>query len=221
MARNWQAVIDEFADVQKLVHLAMRQDAYDVDRLRGELLRERRRYYELELTAQAQRIGCPGQVGRLTNGAILSELNAVSERDATSIVNTYNYDLAVAIRYIRAETPTANRYVYAKRLRDWEQQRAGWKNKQIQQYTEGSARAKAQQDFYQYNTAFGVAVLRPVRAVCPICQGWVDRGEVPLNVAQNHPPPYHVGCPHSWSVTYDRIPRDQCQYLWMGGGGRV
>jgi len=216
VARNWQAIVDDLPDLGKLVHLSMRQDPYDVERIKGELLRERRRYYEAELTAQAQRIGCRGQVGRLGNNTILSELNAISERDATSIVNTYNADLAGAIRYIRAEVPTANRYVYAKRLGEWEQQRAAWKNEQIQQYTEGSARAKAQQDFYQNNSAFGVAVLRPPMAVCPICQGWIDRGEVPLNIAQNHPPPYHVGCPHGWQVNYEKITRDQCRYLWMG-----
>ena len=216
MARNPDAIVQDLPDVGKLVHLAMRQDAYDVDRIRGELLRERRRYYEAELTAQAQRIGCKGQVGRLTNGAVLSELNDISQRDAASIVNTYNYDLAVAIRYIRAETPTANRYVYAKRLGEWEQQRASWKNDQIAQYTEGSARAKAQQDFYQNNNAFGTAELLPKQAVCPVCQGWVNRGEVPLNVAQHNPGPFHPGCPHVWSVTYERIPPDQCQFLWMG-----
>lgn len=216
MARNWQAMVDDLSDVGRLVHLAMRQDAYDVDRIRGELLRQRRRYYEAELTAQAQRIGCRGQVGRLGNGAILSELNDLSQRDAASIVNTYNYDLAVAIRYIRAEVPTANRYVYAKRLGEWEQKRASWKNEQIAQYTEGSARAKAQQDFYQNNHAFGVATLQPTQAVCPICQGWVARGEVPLNVAQNNPPPYHPNCPHGWSVSYEKIPPDQCRYLWVG-----
>jgi len=217
MPRNWQAMVEEMSDVMKLVHLAMRQDTYDEDRIRGELLRERRRYYEAELTAQAQRIGCRGQVGRLSSGAVLSELNDISQRDATSIVNTYNVDLAAAIRYIRAEVPTANRYVYAKRLGEWEQKRAGWKNDQIAQYTENSARAKAQQDFYQNNTSFGSAELLPRRAVCPVCVGWVSRGVVPLNVSINNPPPYHPNCPHGWSITYERITPDQCQYLWMGG----
>jgi len=216
MPRNPAAIVQDLPDIGKLVHLSMRHDPYDIDRIRGELLRQRRRYYEAELTAQAQRIGCRGQVGRLGNEAILSELNLDSARDAASIVNTYNYDLAVAIRYIRAQVPTANRYVYAKRLGDWEQKRAGWKNPQIAQYTEGSARAKAQQDFRYHNDAFGVAELLPKRAVCPICQGWVSRGEVPLNVALNNPGPFHPNCPHGWSVSYEKIPPDQCRYLWMG-----
>ena len=126
---------------------------------------------------------------------ILDELRAASERDATSIVNTYNADLASAIRYIRAETPTANRYVYAKRLGEWEQKRAKWKDGQIAQYTEMSARAKAQQDFFAKNSVHeGTATLEPKRAVCPVCQGWVARGEVPITVAKNNPPPYHPNC---------------------------
>ena len=216
MPRNWQAMVDDLSDVGKLVHLAMRQDPYSIARVKNELLRDRRRYYEAELTDQARRVGCPGQVGRLTNENILSELNLESARDAASIVNTYNADLASAIRYIRAETPTANRYVYAKRLGAWEQKRASWKNTQIAQYTEGSARSKAQQDFYQYNDNFGIAELVPKRAVCPICQGWVDRGEVPLRIAKNNPPPYHPNCPHNWSIRPERTPPDQCRYLWMG-----
>ena len=23
-------------------------------------------------------------------------------------------------------------------------------------------------------------------------------------------------CPHGWQISYDRVPRDQCQFLWMG-----
>ena len=216
MPRNWQAMVDDLTDVGRLVHLMFRQDPYDIDRIRGELLRQRRRYYEEELTDQARRVGCPGQVGRLGNGAILSELNDMSQRDATSIVNTYNADLANAIAYIRAETPTANRFTYAKRLGEWERQRASWKDVQIQQQTRGSARTKAQQDFRANNNIFGYAELVPKKAVCPVCQGWIDRGKVPLNIAMNHPPPYHPNCPHSFSIEPEKMPPDQCRYLWMG-----
>ena len=216
MARNWQATVDDLTDVGKLVHLMFRQDAYDVDRTRSELLRQRRQYYEAELTDQALRIGCPGRTGRLGNGAILSELNDISQRDATSIVNTYNADLANAIAYIRAEVPTANRFVYAKRLGEWEEKRASWKNAQIAQYTENTARTKAQQDFRQYNNAYGSAELLPKRAVCPVCQGWVNRGRVPLNIALNNPGPWHPNCPHLWSITYEKVAPTDCATLWMG-----
>lgn len=194
MPRQWQPVVEQFADVQKLVHLASRMDTYDAERIRAELLRDRRAYYEAELTDQAARVGCPGRVGRLGNPERLSILNELSQIDATGIVNTYNYDLAAAVAQIRSETPTANRHVYAKRLREWDAKRSQWKQPQIATYTETTARSMAQSDFYMFNPSMGVATLQPTRAVCPVCQGWVNRGEVPLHVAQANPPPYHTNC---------------------------
>lgn len=216
MARLWQPLVDQMADVGRLVHLAARQDPYDEDRIRSELLRQRRMFYEAELTHQAAKVGCPGRVGRLSNGAILSELNEMCQRDAKSIVNTYNYDLGIAIQHIRAQVPTANRHVYAYRLKAWDASRSAWKNDQIQQYTENSARAKALQDFYQYNSNIGTATLVPKTAVCPVCIGWVARGEVSIRTATNNPPPYHVNCPHAWSTNPGKVAALECVNLWVG-----
>jgi len=216
MPRDWRAVVDGMTNVQKLVHLAMRQDPVDEENIRGSLLRARRLAYEDELTAQAIIVGCTGRTGRLTNGDILSGLNNDSRRDAASIVNTYNYDLAIAILNIAAEVPAANRYVYASRLQGWESARASWKNAQIALNTELTARSGAQQDFYRFNNIGGSATLQPTRAVCPICQGWIARGEVPVRVAQANPPPYHVNCPHLWATDPEKIAPDECADLWMG-----
>jgi hypothetical protein len=218
MPREWQPVVqgDDFSDVMRLVHLAMRETAVDVEQMRGELLKQRVVAYESELGIQAERVGCPGRRGRLTTGESLTLLNDESRADAESIVNTYNADMAIAIQAIRNETPTANRYVYAKRLEEWNDKRAKWKEAQIQQYTTGTARALAQQDFYRYNDQIGVAVLAPKDAVCPVCQGWIRRGEVPLREAMNNPPPYHVNCPHLWGTKPNKVAREECPMLWMG-----
>lgn len=216
MPRDWRAVVDGMTDVQKLVHLAARWDAFDEEATRGSLLRAMRRHYDDELTIQAGRIGCPGRRGQVRNGPILTELNNVCIGHAASIVNTYNYDLAIAIRHIGVETPTANRHVYASRLQAWEAARAKWKGPQIEMMTDGFARSKAQQDFYDYNGHGGTATLEPRIAVCPICQGWIDRGEVPLRVAENEPPPYHVACPHIWVTRPDQWAKENCPLLWMG-----
>jgi len=214
--RDWQTLIGGMSDVQKLVHLAGRLDDFEVDRIKGELLREGRQAYEAELTRQAKKAGCPGRVGRLTGGPALVELNRLFEEHAKGIVNTYNYDLAGAIIAIRAETPTANRHVYARRVQDWETKRAAWKDAQIQQYTTGKARAMAQSDFFRLNNIGGVAVLKPGAAVCPVCQGWIDRGEISVREATNNPPPYHHNCPHRFTIIPDRVPSDECRLLWMG-----
>lgn len=215
MPRNWQTIVDGMSDVQKLVHLAMRLDDFEVDRVRGELVRDGRRFYEDELTIQAQRVGCRSRRGQLTKGPSLSELNRRYGEHAGGIVNTYNFDLAGAIIAIGSEVPTANRHVYANRLKGWEAKRDAWKQPQVARMTEGFARQQAQRDFYRLNNIDGVAVLVPRTAVCPVCQGWIDRGKVPLREATNNAPPYHVGCPHRFKTIPAQKVAD-CETLWMG-----
>jgi len=213
---RWPAAVDDLSDVGKLVHLAYRQDAVDEEQIALQLLRVRREAYEQELTLQAARVGCPGKVGRLGEGPVLSGLKDASNQDARSIIGTLNYDIASQISAIRAETPTANRHVYAKRLTDWNNKRSAWKNPQIEQQAIGTARSQALTHFKQSNAITGYAVLRPKRAVCPVCQGWVKRGNVPLAVATNNPGPFHPNCPHLWLTTPDKLSPEQCAYLWMG-----
>ncbi len=217
MARDWQSLVSQMPQVCQLVHLAMRKDTVDEDAERAELLRIRRKAYDEELTIQAARVGCPGRVGRLAEGPFLSQLNDASKADAASIINTYNYDLALAINAIRVQFPRANRYTYAAKLRGWEAARSAYKSPQIIQHATQTARAQALQDFYANNTGiFGVAYIEPTQAVCPVCQGWIKRGGVPVQIATNNPPPYHVGCPHYWRTVLDKVAPDQCPLLWMG-----
>jgi len=194
----------------------MRSDSFSEEQIRGELTRMRRRAYEDELTIQARRVGCGSRRGRLTTGPSLTALNELSITDAASIVNTYNYDLAIAILNIAAETPAANRHVYAKRLSGWEAKRNQWKAAQITQNTEGTARSMGQKDFCTFNDVQGFAVLRPTVAVCPVCVGWIKRGQVSLKVAENNPPPYHPNCPHLWETRPNQVAKLECPNLWMG-----
>jgi len=217
MPREWQPVVDGMSNVMKMVHLAIRNDTFDIEGMRVELLRLRRAAYEDELTKQAALAGCPGRRGTLTNGAILSQLNDMCQQDAQSIANTYNYDTAAAIVSIRSNVPTANRHVYAFRLRKWNTKRAQWKAPQIEQFTDSSARSLAQQHFYAYNDIQGVAILQPRSAVCPVCMGWVARGEVPLPVAMANPGNWHPNCPHKWQTFPNRVAKLECPNLWMGG----
>ena len=215
MPLDWRTLTGGMTDVMKLVHLAARMDSIDEDEWRTTFLRERRRAYEDELSIQARRVGCSRR-GNLRNGPILSALNETSKTDAASIVNTFNYYLAAAIIRIKEEVPTANRYTYAKRLAVWAPTYWAWKQPQIDQMTDGTARAKAQTDFYQHNGHFGTARLLPTTAVCPVCLGWIARGIVPLRIALQYPPPYHPNCPHYWSTRPDKVAKEDCQMLWMG-----
>ena len=193
----------------------MRQDSFDIDRIRSELLKTSRRVYEQELTMQAARVGCTGQ-GRLGNNPTLTELSDQARADAENIVNTYNFDLAAAIVQIRKDAPRANRNTYAKRLAEWEKKRNAWKSQQIAEWTEGIARVKAQQDFYRFNNLDGVGEVVPETAVCPVCQGWIKRGRIPLREILNNPPPYHIGCPHYIKTEAEKIPTGECDQIWLG-----
>ena len=127
----------------------------------------------------------------------------MSQRDAASIANTYNYFLAVAIIRAGETNPRGNRYYYAKAVGQWDVSYWQYKTPQITEYTDNSARARAQQDFYAINGQTGTAKLEPRSAVCPVCEGWIKRGLVPARVALNNPPPYHVNCPHVWDMRPD------------------
>lgn len=210
-------LVADLTNVQKLVHLAMRLDMTDEGRLRGEILAVRKRAYEDELSIQAKRLGCGSRRGRLTSGPELTKLNDESRKDAASIVETYNRELANKVSSIAAEVPTANRHVYARRLLEWDKARRGHKTQAISIWSEGTARRNAQQAFFSFNgRPGGVAVLRPTRAVCPVCKGWVARGEIDIRVAMNNPPPYHSKCPHIFEMNYEKVAASECADLWMG-----
>jgi len=214
---DWRAAIDGFSRVMKLVHLAARYDMVDEGQIAAQLQVKGRIAYESELMIQAQRAGCPGRSAHLTNPAILAQLGEIYTAHAKSIVNTYNYDLATQIKVVRMAVPRANRFTYAKRIRDWDGARAQLKNPVISGVTDGVARSLAQEHFHAKNDTEGYAILKPIPAVCPVCQGWVARGKVPLDEALAHPPPYHPRCPHLWEIHTDknRTP-EECQLLWMG-----
>ena len=203
--------------VQRLVFFAAQRGPIKEDLQRVTLLDMRRKSYESELSIQAQHVGCPGRVGRLTNVGITEQLNDDSARDAASITNTYNYFLAAEILRAGEANPRGGALYYARAIRDWQPTYWAYKDEQINVTTKQSARSVAMENFYSRNGgAMGTAKLEPRTAVCPVCQGWIDRGTVPLRVALSHPPPYHPGCPHVWNTKPDHIAKEDCPNLWMG-----
>ena len=220
-----QNITDQMSILQRLVYAAANWGTVKANRMQAELLSARVKAYNDELTIQAQHSGCSGRVGRLTNADIIDRLNQTSQNDAESIVNTFNYFLAIEIARVgQTQTGPVRRILpvlrlpeYIRAIRDWSQSYWAWKKPQITTMTDNSARARAQQDFYVQNRSIaGTAKLEPTTAVCPVCQGWIARGIVPLRVALNNPGPFHVGCPHIWDTRPDKIAQDDCGVLWMG-----
>jgi len=194
-ARNWQAIVDAMPEDRQAIFYAMRQDDIDVARTRAELLRVRRLAFVDELDIQAEITGDEYDPALIEQ--YLAALEQMSAQDAESIINTYNYDLAIAIANIAAGL---GGLAILALLQEWEERRLAWKIQVVGMYTEISARGLAQKAFYFGRQYDGYAMLEPRSAVCPICQGWIDRGRVPIWVAVGNPPPYHPNCPHLWSI---------------------
>jgi len=218
MPLDWTTLTAQMTTLQRLVHFTARWAFIKEEQTRVTLLSMRRKAYEDELGIQALHVGCPGRTGRLTNDAITSRLNDDSNRDALSIANTYNYFLATEILRAGELNPKGGPLYYAKAIRDWQPTYWAHKDPQIEITTEKSARSMAMDDFYRYNGgAIGWAKLEPRSAVCPVCLGFIARGKVTLQFALAHPAAFHIGCPHFWQTDPDKVSKDECPNLWMGG----
>lgn len=217
--RQWQPIVSDFSRVMKLVHLAMRMDQSDVQALAVELFNEKRQAYKDALEVEAANVGCAGRKAVVPQDR-MAEMREEANTEAAGIINTYNYDLALAVRSIRAETATANRNVYAKRLADWEASRNEWKSKQIALWNIVKWADTAQADFLNYNRDIigegGYAIVEPQNtAVCAICQYWVKQGKVKIDETRRQQWPAHLNCPHHWVYHYRKVKVD-CAELWVG-----
>ena len=225
MTLDPQSIVNTMTPVQRLVYEVVNYDNVDVRRLEAEIFDIRRLAFNDELEIQASAVGCPNRRGNLTNQEILNALDLASTLDAGSVANTYNYFMALEIIRIGEEKPDATRAYYAERLSKWDTSYWLYKDGVVALYADQSARALAQQEFHARNkraldmagAVLITARLEPRTAVCPICQGWINRGAVGIFVALNNPPPYHQNCPHFWSIRPGVIlAAPGCLVLWMG-----
>jgi len=75
----------------------------------------------------------------------------------------------------------------------------------------------AQRNFKDHNAGLlKKAVLEPKTAVCPVCAGWIRRGEVPAYVAAKNPGNFHINCPHEWVYQSNKVAPEACGDLWNG-----
>jgi hypothetical protein len=215
-----EEALSDLSLVERLVYRALRLGLARQIAIRYTLFNIRRRAYLDELQIQARRVGCPNRRARLSLAAA-QVLDRASQTDALNIVNTYNADLQRAIQSYGRRNPNARMRHYLSFLRAWTEARLSWKIRQIQAVAGNSARSLAFSEFYTNNSWIGgVAIMMPLTAVCPVCQGWLDRivtyGPVPIAIAVANSPPYHTNCPHYWISYPNRAPTGQCSRLWMG-----
>ena len=211
--------------MQRLVHLAMRLDKTHETSLQGVIGSIRRDAYEATLTEMATAAKCTERKGLLSNEDVLTALDDSSKVDAQSVSNTYNFDLAISIIATSVTNPKASRFICAKSLKTWDSSRALWKSRQIAMNSVLSARLEAQNEFFRQNPSLaesGYAILvGPNPASGAICQGLINRGRVPIEVAQSNPSPFHLNCPHTWMYFFTKLGRKpirdaRCTGLWLG-----
>ena len=220
-ALDWQSLVKNMTDVQKLVHLAYRWTADEQRVWRDKLFKENRYRYELAIQEEVKVLGCadPGRV-QLGQGPELKAVARHAEDSAGSIINTYNYDLARAIAQVAADTPTANRYTYAYRLESWIQARSATKDTQIGLTETSWSINQAKRDFYRRNDhLLNKAEVAPYDTKCPVCAGYVA-GNPYKSVEELYRKctlPAHPKCPHAARViTGQPLTAKECRELWKG-----
>lgn len=213
-SRQVNRLTDEFTEVMTLVYNRLRWGAVEQSQFEATIYQMMVAEVEAQIGEELAVIGC-SRSADLTNPVILNNLRQTAQRDALSIVETFNRDLAYAIRAIRTETETANRSVFIKRVGDWAAAREGWKNDQIASMAVSGAKNYAVKEFVRRNRVEAKAfVSGPRPAAEEECQTLID-GE-PYDA--NRLPaefPLHQGCVHGWELRDVEVPMS-CEEVWAG-----
>jgi hypothetical protein len=196
----------------------------DITKMADGIFKTAREAYDAALTASIKEIGCDGQ-GRLTGGPELKALKERADWAAQRVANTYHRDLMRIIDAAEAQwnaqygSPKGmTRAWLAVQVKEALDKRWEWKEPQIAITEKAFAVDNARLDFWNNNQISGEVRVRPVAAVCKICQGYVDRGWVSLQDAKREfTLPVHVNCPHILIMRPigDTVPK--CNELWRGG----
>lgn len=190
-------------------------DNGDETQLAAVLLDQRIAAYELAIQKQIRLVGCQRQAQRPT-GEQLNQLRADSQRDAASIVQTFNRDLEKNINKIISDNPDGRRGPIESAVRVYLSQRAQWKDKQIALNTSKTARAYAEEQFRQKN---GITDQQYIYSgpppVSDECKRNMGAGVVSVKYINDHPTPAHINCPHTWVIVATETVNN-CQRLWVG-----
>jgi hypothetical protein len=192
----------------------------DAATLAGELFKRSRLAYERVVNAQLRALGQP-ETFRLTNSAELSRLKREAIATARGIAQHYNEDLARRVdQVVEAEGARGlNRRRLAKRLADWDADRAVWKAEQIRVTESARVAHDAVREFARASGLDTVAryVLLPAtsdhddpndqaaRAGALLSDNELDALGLPAHPGERHSPA--LALPETLST----------EALWMGG----
>jgi len=201
--------------LKRRLALAYEFRAPDVDALTTSILRQRSETWRATLTEQARNVGS-GASGTGPRGRDLSEMSAMSRRDAQSIAQTYARELNNQIDRLYDANPTGDRAYYVRELTTWADGRAAWKDRQIANMNRGSARQYAQERFAQENRVSALYVFAGPPPRESECAGHFRAGRVTSEYVRRNPTPIHINCPHTWQPVRSRSLQD-IDTLWTGG----
>jgi hypothetical protein len=204
---------EDLSDVGRLVYLAFMKTQDDVVALADELLKEGRRTAEEAILQAAQAIGCGVVSVHLTAGELLSWIRERADWAAQKICDTYNRDLVNAILRIIEETPTANRWVIAHRLQEWEARRQEWKSSQIAITEAFVVSNEAKMRFYEMNKVTEPEAWFGYSLQCEVCQEIARRNPYTLAEAEAIGLP-HPNCLDQWHIRGGEMV--DCNELWLG-----
>jgi hypothetical protein len=201
--------------LQRRLSLAFEFAVTDEDALTESIFEQRAGTFRATLTEEARASGS-SKTGRGPNGRDRDELRRMSRRDAQSIRNTFNRDLASQIDQLYDADPARSRQSYISELTAWADRRAQWKDRQIANQNRSTARTYAQERFNDENQvgeALYLFVGPPPRE--SECAALFRAGLVNRDFAERNPTPVHINCPHNWEVQVAR-PGVARERIWVG-----
>lgn len=238
VARDPGAVIRDFTERQILVYNAAKYGEREVEEFTDLFLEENAASVESAIRVQVDMAG--GSPVLVALGDLMRELiERAARASAESVVNTYNYDLARAIKEIGetegVEGEDGEDYVeppvttYREKLfgatklglflgAAWFAARSLWKRAMIAMSETARALNFGIKVFYENNPQISTqALITPFDAVCPICIDAVNGNPYPTIEAAfaAGPWPAHANCVH-YVTPADNVTPVETQDLWTG-----
>jgi len=218
-----RALEGQMTPVQRLVFYRSIWDATDAAELADRVYEGSLRAGGAEMTHLANRLWGRDERIDLSDPALLAELRAQSWGAAHGVALTHNVDLAKQIMKIGRHVPTANRYVYAARLRIWETGRSIWKSAQVALAETSRAIESVLRRFLRQNRdvegRFEVLPTTWAEPECRFdCRGAVEGGPYPLSEWDGVGPfPLHPNCPHRKQVLAETLTNlPSVEEAWIG-----
>lgn len=203
------------SELTRIISLMYRMTDDDERRLFDDLVNMRVVMYQTAIEREARRYG-NNLDANPPSGRDYAEIRRMSERDAASIVRTYNRDVERQVERLYAQNSRGNRNYYASNMERWASQRTTWKQAQIALNTDTTTTEYARRRWFEENFDSGLK-WRMVggAAVCKDCISIMAKGTLTQQFVDSHPCPRHYNCIHAYAPINPRRRADR-DTVWMG-----